>query len=57
MRGRRWWWSSTTWRFIGRIARTVTVFHQGGILKEGSFAQIIADPRVRDVYLGRGRGA
>ena len=29
--------------FIGRIARTVTVFHQGGILKEGSFAQIIAD--------------
>ncbi|MFG0230052.1 ATP-binding cassette domain-containing protein [Achromobacter sp. 413638] len=43
--------------FIGRIARIVTVFHQGGILKEGSFAQIIADPRVRDVYLGRGRGA
>ena len=40
--------------FIGRIARIVTVFHQGGILKEGSFAQIIADPRVRDVYLGRG---
>ena len=43
--------------FIGKIARTVTVFHQGSILTEGSFEQIIADPQVRDVYLGRGRGA
>lgn len=43
--------------FIGKIARKVTVFHQGSILTEGSFEQIIADPQVRDVYLGRGRGA
>ena len=40
-------------QFIRRIARTVTVFHQGGILVEGDVRDVLADPRVRDVYLGK----
>ncbi|MBA3518982.1 MAG: ATP-binding cassette domain-containing protein [Rhizobiales bacterium] len=40
-------------QFIRQIARTVTVFHQGRILVEDSFQRVIADPVVRDVYLGR----
>jgi branched-chain amino acid transport system ATP-binding protein/urea transport system ATP-binding protein len=40
-------------QFIRQIARTVTVFHQGRILVEDSFENIIANPVVRDVYLGR----
>lgn len=40
-------------QFIRQIARTVTVFHQGRILIEDSFERVIADPVVRDVYLGR----
>lgn len=40
-------------QFIRQIATKVTVFHQGRILVEDSFARIITDPRVRDVYLGR----
>jgi ABC-type uncharacterized transport system ATPase subunit len=39
--------------FIRRIARTVTVFNRGVVLAEGSAAEVMADPRVRDVYLGR----
>ena len=39
--------------FIRQIARTVTVFHQGRILVEDSFQSIIANPVVRDIYLGR----
>jgi branched-chain amino acid transport system ATP-binding protein len=41
-------------QFIRQIARKVTVFHRGQVLVEGSFEQIVADPVVRDVYLGRG---
>lgn len=41
-------------QFIQLIARKVTVFHQGRILVEGSFDKVVADPVVRDVYLGRG---
>jgi len=41
-------------QFIRQIARKVTVFHQGRILIEDSFDHVIADPVVRDVYLGRG---
>jgi branched-chain amino acid transport system ATP-binding protein len=44
-------------QFIRRIARTVTVFHQGRILIEDSFDKIAADPTVREVYLGRSGGA
>jgi ABC-type uncharacterized transport system ATPase subunit len=40
--------------FIRKIAKTVTVFHQGRILIEGSAAMVLADQRVRDVYLGSG---
>ncbi|MFP3643407.1 urea ABC transporter ATP-binding protein UrtD [Paraburkholderia sp. SIMBA_054] len=38
--------------FVERIAHTVTVMHQGKILAEGPMAQVQADPRVIDVYLG-----
>jgi ABC-type uncharacterized transport system ATPase subunit len=40
-------------QFIRRIATKVTVFHQGRILVEDTFARIMTDPMVRDVYLGR----
>jgi branched-chain amino acid transport system ATP-binding protein len=40
-------------QFIRQIARTVTVFHQGRILVEDSFANVVANPVVRDVYVGR----
>ncbi|MCQ0988692.1 ATP-binding cassette domain-containing protein [Jiella marina] len=39
--------------FIKMIARTVTVFHQGRILIEESVEAVLADSRVRDVYLGK----
>lgn len=39
--------------FIRLIARTVTVFHQGRILMEGTVDAVLADQRVRDVYLGK----
>lgn len=39
--------------FIRRIARTVTVFNQGRVLAEGPAAEVLTDPRVRDVYLGK----
>lgn len=40
-------------QFIRQIARTVTVFHQGRILVEDTFANVVANPVVRDVYVGR----
>lgn len=40
-------------KFIRSIARTVTVFNQGAVLAEGPAADVLADPRVRDVYLGK----
>jgi urea transport system ATP-binding protein len=39
--------------FIARIARTVTVLHEGSVLAEGSMDTVQADPRVIEVYLGR----
>ncbi|HEU5320230.1 MAG TPA: urea ABC transporter ATP-binding protein UrtD [Methylomirabilota bacterium] len=41
--------------FVRRIARTVTVLHQGQVLCEGPVEQVQADPRVLEVYLGRRR--
>jgi urea transport system ATP-binding protein len=38
--------------FVKRIAHKVTVLHQGRLLSEGSVAEVQADPRVIDVYLG-----
>jgi branched-chain amino acid transport system ATP-binding protein len=37
---------------VFRIAERITVLVEGQILTEGSVAEIRADPRVRDVYLG-----
>ncbi|NUT37827.1 MAG: urea ABC transporter ATP-binding protein UrtD [Hamadaea sp.] len=38
--------------FLRRYAHTVTVMHAGKILSEGTVAQVQADPRVQEVYLG-----
>ena len=41
--------------FLRRFARKVTVLHEGRLLCEGSVQSVQADPRVREVYLGRSR--
>jgi len=41
--------------FLRRFANRVTVMHEGKILCEGSVADVQADPRVQEVYLGRSR--
>ncbi len=41
--------------FVRQIARRVTVLHQGSVLCEGTVDEIQADPRVIEVYLGRGK--
>ncbi|GIF96170.1 urea ABC transporter ATP-binding protein UrtD [Catellatospora citrea] len=38
--------------FLRRFARTVTVLHAGKVLSEGTVAQVQADPKVQEVYLG-----
>ena len=40
-------------QFIRMIASTVTVFNQGTILAEDDVERVMADPAVRDVYLGK----
>jgi branched-chain amino acid transport system ATP-binding protein len=40
-------------QFIRMIATTVTVLDQGRVLVEDSIDNILRDPRVRDVYLGK----
>jgi urea transport system ATP-binding protein len=39
--------------FVGKIARKVTVLHEGSVLAEGPLAQVQANERVIEVYLGR----
>jgi urea transport system ATP-binding protein len=39
--------------FIAKIARKVTVLHEGSVLAEGPMDVVQADPRVVEVYLGR----
>ena len=39
--------------FIREIAKKVTVFHQGRILREAAVEEIMRDPLVRDIYLGK----
>jgi urea transport system ATP-binding protein len=43
--------------FVRQIARDnpVTVLHQGHVLCEGKFDEVQANPKVREVYLGRGK--
>jgi urea transport system ATP-binding protein len=39
--------------FIEKIARKVTVLHEGSVIAEGPMAQVQNDPRVIEVYIGR----
>src|SRR5687767_5612729 len=39
--------------FIEKIARKVTVLHEGSVLAEGPMEEVRNDPRVVEVYLGR----
>jgi urea transport system ATP-binding protein len=39
--------------FVARIARTITVLHEGSVLAEGPLEAVQNDPRVIEVYLGR----
>lgn len=39
--------------FIRQIAQRVTVLHFGRVFAEGSIGEIIADPRVAEIYLGK----
>jgi urea transport system ATP-binding protein len=41
--------------FVKAVADTVTVMHEGKILTEGSAGQVLADEKVKAVYLGRGK--
>lgn len=41
--------------FIRQIAETVTVFHQGRVIAQAPVEDVLEDPLVRDVYLGRSR--
>ncbi len=41
--------------FLRRFANQVTVMHEGTVLCEGTVAQVQADERVQEVYLGRSR--
>jgi branched-chain amino acid transport system ATP-binding protein len=38
------------------LAERITVLHHGEVLCEGTPAEVRADPRVYDVYLGHGLG-
>jgi urea transport system ATP-binding protein len=38
--------------FLRRFASSVTVMHEGRVLREGTVATVQEDPRVREVYLG-----
>jgi len=40
-------------QFIRMIAKQVTVFNQGGVLVEDSVENILRNPVVRDIYLGK----
>jgi len=39
--------------FIRQIAQKVTVLHFGRVFAQGSIDEIIADPRVAEIYLGK----
>ncbi len=39
--------------FIRSIAKRITVFDRGAILREGTAEEVFGDPAVRDIYLGK----
>ncbi len=39
--------------FVNKIARKVTVLHQGSVLAEGTMQQVQSNEEVIEVYLGR----
>jgi urea transport system ATP-binding protein len=41
--------------FLRRFARVVTVMNEGQVLCEGTVAEVQANPKVQDVYLGHRR--
>jgi branched-chain amino acid transport system ATP-binding protein len=43
-------------QFVKMIARMVTVMHHGAVLVEDTMDRILANPMVRDVYLGKHGG-
>jgi branched-chain amino acid transport system ATP-binding protein len=43
--------------FVRQVAQQVTVLHLGSIFARGSVAEITADPRVAEIYLGKGHHA
>lgn len=42
--------------FVRQIAQRITVLHLGRVFAQGSTDAIIADPRVEEIYLGKGHG-
>jgi urea transport system ATP-binding protein len=40
---------------VRQIAKRVTVLHQGQLLMEGPLSEVVANERVREVYLGKGK--
>jgi branched-chain amino acid transport system ATP-binding protein len=43
-------------RFIRKVAKKVTVFHQGKVFLEGGVNEVLSDRGVQDIYLGRQGG-
>jgi branched-chain amino acid transport system ATP-binding protein len=39
--------------FVRQIAQHVTVMHFGKVFARGSIGEILADPRVAEIYLGK----
>jgi branched-chain amino acid transport system ATP-binding protein len=39
-------------QFVRMLGGRVTVMHQGAILREGPVDEMLADPKVREVYIG-----
>ena len=41
---------------VSHICDTITVLQRGAVLAEGPYAQVSADPRVLEAYMGTGHG-
>jgi ABC-type uncharacterized transport system ATPase subunit len=39
--------------FVRMLGAPITVFHQGAVLTEGPADRVLADERVREVYIGK----